>query len=131
MEDGGEVYRVLSEYYFLDYYRVLKVRSGDRFVLSVDVYRRTYPFKPEKELCIDDGKYCILYHYIDPSTTNIGGVEEIRATGIKAGDIVETVNVRWILDHEPPIREIEKIFRESWRVIGCRAPEDPWSDPCG
>ncbi len=126
-----EVYRVSSEYWFLDYYRVLKVRSNDKYVLSVDVYRRRYPFRPEEENCLEDGKYCIYYNRIDPGETGVKGVIDVIVTGIKAGKVVETVNVRWILDHDPQYSEIEEIFKKSWIIIGCRPPSDPWVDPCG
>lgn len=121
----------VSEYWFMDYYRVVKTRTGDKYLVSVDVYRRNYEFGESEEICVKNGEYCILYARIDPSKTGIRDVYEIIVTGIKAGGILETVNVRWMLGHDPKYSEIEEIFYESWRLIGCKGPrKDPWDAGC-
>ncbi len=124
------VYKVLSEYWFLDYYRVLKIRSNGKYLLSIDVYRRGFPFEPSYRECVMDDKYCLLYHEYPIDRVGIDGVERVVITGVKAGDRYETVNVRWVLSIDPGYDLIEEIFYRSWEVIGCRRPVDPWRDPC-
>ncbi len=123
----------VSEYWFLNYYRVLAIDLGDdKYFLSVDVYRRKWLFKEYKIYCINGNNYCILYKsFEEPSKINGVDVEKIIVTGIKAGDIYETVNVRWIIHGKLSYQVIEKIFYESWKIIGCTGPRDnPWNHGC-
>jgi hypothetical protein len=119
-----------SEYIFQEYYRVVKAGSDGKYLLSVDVYRGKYPFQPDEKICVKGESDCILYTHLKPDDS-IPGVKDIIVTGVKTGDIMETINVRWILDHDPDYEEIEKIFYESWKIIGCKGPkDDPWHVGC-
>ncbi|MET1159652.1 MAG: hypothetical protein ABWW65_01700, partial [Thermoprotei archaeon] len=54
----------VSEYWFLDYYRVLVISENTHKVISVDVYRRKWIFEDYEEVCSHDNKYCLLYKII-------------------------------------------------------------------
>jgi len=129
-----EIPENISEYWFLEHYRVIKIEEDDETILSVDVYRRKWPFeKVDESKCVDDN-YCLLYKFLDTKQSgNLNGIEvdKIVVTGIKAGDIYETINVRWIIRGKIKFSDIEKIFYESWRIIGCSGPvDDPWITNC-
>lgn len=126
----------VSEYWFLDYYRVLVVDLGDgsRFI-SVDVYRRDWRFKDYDIECVGDGKYCLLYKTLKPDPSKYvlsrARIERIVVTGVKASDRYETVNVRWFVKGDLSYSDIEKIFYWSWELIGCQGPRDnPWYHGC-
>lgn len=127
----------VSEYWFLDYYRVLLIDlDNNKKFLSVDVYRRNWVFRENYvEKCVADKKYCLLYKELKPdpdkySLTN-GKVIKIIVTGIKAEEIYETINVRWVIEGNITYKDIEKIFYWSWKLIGCEGPRNnPWYHNC-
>ncbi len=120
-----------SEYWFFDHYRVIvsKLLSNKYFV-SVDVFRRNWVFKQYEEQCID--KYCLLYAELEPSDYDLRetGVEKIIVTGLKYDDHKETINVRYILEKQPTYPLIERLFYQSWRIIGCGQPISAWDTRC-
>ncbi len=125
-----KIYEVVSEYWFLQFYRVLKIKTDDKYFLSVDVYRPRYPFNPTSKTCVKDEEYCTLYYEYPVENIGIKGVEKIIVTGVKAKDKTETVNVRWILSIDPDYKLVEEIFYKSWEIIGCKPPSDPFSKEC-
>ncbi len=126
----------VSEYWFLDHYRVLIVDLGNgKKFLSVDVYRRNWLFKDYTSKCVAGDKYCLLYKELAPDPNkhvlSNGRVSKIIVTGIKADDIYETINVRWFIEGNISYNDIEKIFYWSWELIGCVGPRDnPWYHNC-
>ena len=128
-----EIPENISEYWFLDHYRAIKIEEDNKIILSVDVYRKKWPFeKADESKCIDN--YCLIYKFLEnKQLESLEGIEvdKIIVTGIKAGDIYETINVRWILRGKLKFNDIEKIFYESWKIIGCGGPvDDPWITNC-
>ncbi|OYT40313.1 MAG: hypothetical protein B6U89_02510 [Desulfurococcales archaeon ex4484_58] len=127
---------IVSEYWFHNYYRVLVVRlNKESYLLSVDVYRNEWMFNDYEERCVSGKKYCLLYKKLEENI-NIESsdleVREVMITGVKAGDIYETINVRWIVVGKLRCNDIEKIFYRSWEIIGCKGPRDqPWYHNCG
>jgi hypothetical protein len=133
---NGNTYENVSEYWFLDHYRVLVVKTNDnKYFVSVDVYRRKWPFNDfDDEICVSNNKYCIVYKEIselDKLNDLDINVDKIIITGVKVGDHVETVNVRWVLEGELKYSVVEGIFYKSWKLIGCGGPrDDPWFTNC-
>jgi hypothetical protein len=127
-------YENVSEYWFLDHYRVLVVKTNDnKYFVSVDVYRRKWPFNDfDDEICVSDNKYCIVYKEINtPDKLDGLDIDRVIVTGIRVGDHVETVNVRWVLRGGLKYSVIEEIFYRSWNLIGCGGPRnDPWFTHC-
>jgi len=126
----------VAEYWFANYYRVLVINleNGSK-VLSVDVYRKAWLFGESEAQCIENNKYCLLYKVLEPKPETYelkrAVIEKIIVTGVKVGDIYETVNVRWFIRGELEAPEIEKIFYWSWEIIGCKGPrESPWYHGC-
>lgn len=124
-----EELEVVSEYWFMDYYRVLVVNlNGIRKFVSVDVYRPGWPFSEHEELCISSAACCLLYKELGASEYaslfDRVSVEKIVVTGVKTNGSLETINVRWFIRGEPTYSDIEKIFRCSWELIGCKSPKD-------
>lgn len=122
----------VSEYWFLKYYRVLVIEEPSGLkVVSVDVYAPQAPRAlggGSSTICIGDSRYCIVYTAVDRSILErvYGGLaERIRSASIvsiKAGERVETVNVRYVIEGDIGYKEAESLFYGSWRIIGCRPP---------
>ncbi|ABN69838.1 hypothetical protein Smar_0736 [Staphylothermus marinus F1] len=128
------IYEKVSEYWFLDHYRVLFVKVDEKTtVVSVDVYRRRWPFDNyDEEICVSENKYCIVYKNIDNHREHINAdIEKIVVAGIKTPEGIETVNVRWFITGNISFKDAEKLFYESWKLIGCKGPKnDPWHTYC-
>jgi len=107
---------VIKEYYFDDYYRVLVIESGSKYVISVDVYYADWKYGNYREVCI--GEVCLLVKELAPSEINVNfaNVEKVMVIGVRVGDKRETVNVKWIMGSKPGDDEIEGIYRHSWRI---------------
>ncbi len=132
--NSTNTYENVSEYWLLDHYRVLVVKTGkDKYFVSVDVYRRKWPFNGfDDEICVSSNKYCIVYKEIsDLGKLDDLDIDKAIVTGVKIGDRVETVNVRWVLKGALKYSVVESIFYESWKLIGCGGPRgDPWFTNC-
>jgi hypothetical protein len=125
----------ITEYWFLDYYRVLVVElGGDEKLVSVDVYRRGWLYEDYEYECVSNNRYCILYKDLEPIdkySLPTASIEKITVTGIKALDQYEIVNVRWFIRGKLVYRDVENIFYWSWELIGCKGPRDnPWYHNC-
>ncbi len=121
----------VSEYWFLDHYRIIVARlASGKYLLSVDVYRRNWVFEKYDQVCIKN--YCLLYAEIDPSKYDLAdkGVSKIIVTGLKYDGHKETINVRYIMDQQPTYPLIERLFYQSWRIIGCGQPVSAWETRC-
>lgn len=129
-----DIYKNIAEYWFLDHYRALVIEVNENTtVVSIDVYRRKWPFNDyDEEICVSENKYCIVYKRIGnyEKLDNIE-VQKIIVTGIKTPEGIETVNVRWFVSGNIGFSNIEKLFYESWKLIGCKGPRnDPWFMNC-
>jgi len=127
----------VSEYWFMDYYRVLVISTGEsnEKVVSVDVYRRTWPYSDYSELCVASGRYCLLYKELVPREIAYRfsrfEIKKIIVTGVRAGKISEVVNVRWLIEGQVSYSDLEELFYLSWKLIGCRGPlNTPWNHEC-
>jgi len=126
----------IVEFWFLNHYRVLAIAtSKDYVVLSVDVYRKNWLFSDYESVCVAGEEYCLLYKILAPDTSkhvlSKGVVEKIVVTGVKAGSVYETVNVRWFIRGSVELGEVEKIFYWSWELVGCMGPRNtPWYHGC-
>jgi len=112
----------VTEYYFSNHYRVLVVEDGEAYTVSVDVYRDKWGFTGHVEKCIRD--VCILFKEIPrEALSEIGisveGVVRAIVIGVRVGGKEEAINVKWILVRKPTYRDVEALYRASWRLIGC------------
>lgn len=106
---------IIEEYYFDDYYRVLVMVDGTKYVVSVDVYYVGWNYDEYKELCI--GEICLLVKELTPiGRIDSINIEKIVVVGTRVGNKLETINVKWIMDSKPGDNEMLKIFKNSWRV---------------
>ncbi|MEM0325732.1 MAG: hypothetical protein QW733_01690 [Desulfurococcaceae archaeon] len=106
----------VEEYYFDDYYRVVVVRDEQDHIVSVDVYRPTWKYDSYESICVEN--VCLLISVLrNPEISAIHGVKKIIVIGVKVNEKVETVNVKWIVDHKPSRSEVEAMYRESWRLV--------------
>ena len=120
----------VSEYWFLEFYRVLVTRIDNENYVSVDVYREEWPWSLDgsTKICVKDEEYCLLYHVIDRDLVNkvfdklAENIVKVEAVGVKTGDKLETVNVRYIIRGELKYNDIEQLFYNSWKLIGCSPP---------
>lgn len=122
------------EYWFSKHYRVTVVKNSDgSFLASVDVYRRGWFFNNYEELCLGDGRACLIYKVIsnyDFSFSNVR-IDKAIVTGVKTGDSMETVNVRWIGYGDVNEETAKRFFEESWRLIKCEPPSPgTWRFKC-
>ena len=128
-----KIMEVISEYWFFDHYRVLVIKEpNNKYIVSVDVYRKGWNFEVNEEVCVSQNRYCLIYCTIDPSKHNIvDGIAKIVITGIKTNHGLETVDVRYIMNRSPTYSDIEKMFYYSWKLIGCEGPKDSaWDTRC-
>lgn len=105
----------IREYYFDEYYRVIVVRDGEKYVVSVDVYRPNWVFSDHREICAENT--CLLFKELDNRVMGVSGVEKTIIIGAKTGNRVETINVKWIIDHEPSEEEIREMYKYSWSIV--------------
>lgn len=116
MSGGGNTELEVEEYYFDDYYRVIVIRSSQYYVVSVDVYVNHWIFDVYESTCIEDT--CLLVKKLGEDALEcISGVREIMVVGVKVGSKLETINVKWFVDHRPSAQEVETIYRCSWKLI--------------
>lgn len=106
---------IIEEYYFDEYYRVLVMADGAKYVVSVDVYHVGWNFNGCKELCM--GEICLLVKELAPIVKiDSINIEKIIIIGTKVGNRLETINVKWIVSNRPSDNEMLKIFRSSWKI---------------
>ncbi|MEM1790532.1 MAG: hypothetical protein QXP72_02065 [Desulfurococcaceae archaeon] len=115
----------VHEYWFSKHYRVTVVKNSDgSFLASVDVYRRGWFLDDYEELCLEDGRTCLIYKVIvnpEPLLHEVR-IDKVIVTGVKIKDSVETVNVRWIGYGDVNEDVAKKFFEESWRIVKCKPP---------
>ncbi len=122
----------VSEYWFHNYYRVLVVKTGSSYLVSVDVYRKGWIWSIDDRECVCNGEYCLLYHRVSrEELASIDGLEDVIdrvveafIVGVKARDRLETVNVRYRIEGSSPLKysDIEKIFYASWSLTKTNPP---------
>lgn len=106
----------VEEYYFDDYYRVVVVKDGQDYVVSVDVYKNSWAYDVYESICVENT--CLFVKRLSGDSTRcVSGVREVMITGVKVGSKVETINVKWILDHKPSFQEVGALYECSWRLI--------------
>lgn len=106
---------IVEEYYFDDYYRVLVMVDGTKYIVSVDVYYVGWNYNEYKELCV--GEICLLVKELIPiGRMDSINIEKIVVIGTRVGNKLETINVKWIMDSKPSDSEMLKIFKSSWRI---------------
>lgn len=105
----------VEEYYFDDYYRVVILRENGSYVVSVDVYSSDWIFKSFESICVEN--VCMLVKRLKDIPTEVNGVSEIIIIGVRVKDKLETINVKWVMDHKPSREELERVYRSSWQLI--------------
>jgi hypothetical protein len=122
------------EYYLSDYYRVVVIREGEGFLVSVDVYRKGWFFKDHEEKCVGDGKVCLMFKQLLPTSLSneLSGItEKIIVEGIRVSGIEETISVKWFLKRRPDYEDVLRIFNTSWGLIRCHPPvKDSFNIEC-
>ena len=107
-----------EEIYFDEFYRVLVIREGDTYIVSVDVYSKRDNFEYSNRTCTDD--VCLLIREVGEVTSLheiLHGVLKILVVAVKVRDNpVEIVNVKWILNRKPSGKEIKEIYKLSWQL---------------
>mgnify|MGYP001772586198 CR=1 FL=1 len=106
----------IEEYYFNEYYRVLVIEDEEGYVVSVDVYKNSWKYEDAESICVENT--CLLLKKIKGNpTSNITGVKEVIVIGARVGSSLETINVKWLLDHKPSLEEVRAIYESSWQLI--------------
>ncbi|QOR94857.1 hypothetical protein IMZ38_02765 [Thermosphaera chiliense] len=130
----GDTGIMVFEYYFSDYYRVIVFREGENFIVSVDVYRKGWPFKDYEEKCVAEGQVCLLFKTISPAQLPgepLLSVEKIIVEGVRVSGVEETISVKWFFKGELGQEEVSKVFNASWSLIKCQPPlKDPFNINC-
>jgi len=122
----------ISEYWFHKYYRVLVIElDGSEKIVNVDVYRKGWIFDNYKETCLSNGKYCLLNYVIEDVErlkTLLGElctkVKKIGIMGVKVGEKVETINVKYFVIGDLRYDEIKELFYKSWELIKSNLPQE-------
>jgi hypothetical protein len=105
-----------EEIYFDEYYRVLVLGEKGNYIVSVDVYARREEFEYSEKTCVNS--VCLLVKEVREATSSVQGVLRVLVIAVKVlENPVEIVNVKWILDHKPDRDEVEKIYKESWKLV--------------
>jgi len=121
----GDTGIMVFEYYFSDYYRVIVFREGENFIVSVDVYRKGWPFKDYEEKCVSGGEVCLLFKTVPPA--QLPGeppllAEKIIVEGVRVSGVEETISVKWFFKGELGQEDVSKVFNASWSLIKCQPP---------
>jgi hypothetical protein len=106
----------LSEYYFDNFYKVLVVKSGGEYLVSVDTYIAGWYHGPPQELCIEDA--CLLYKevYFEEAASLPCKPARVVIVGSRVRDRVETINVKWVCRERPSDEEVKRLYEISWTL---------------
>lgn len=108
-----------EEVYFDEFYRVLVLGEKGKYIVSVDVYAKSEKFEYSNSTCVDN--VCLLVKEVKELPSSVQGIIKTLIIAVKVlENPVEIVSVKWLLDHKPSREEIEKIYRESWRLACTR-----------